>query len=1055
MARADAPRVREITPKYIAGLSLTQSLQFKLGVLFLLALLVLAGGAYLASRTLVQEKLLEENFRYQQESGLRLTADLRALIGDAQALASALANLATDPDLRFEQLRSVGPTLLKNRPSARLVTSLGIWPEPNMLPGVAERGSLYWMRNSEGSVVANGDYNDARSAPFYHERWYTPARFLGIGRGFWTDRRLEPLVSRHVLTYVVPIRQGAGFAGVATVSLDASALNEQFGNLAKQSGGYALLLDGGQRLIGISPAATAVLGQRAPLGTTLAELAQTLPSYSPLAIAAFKRSEAQKAMMIQSRRYDAAQVSALKTGTRELSRQEADDILTGIWSAELPRTPQTGGERNALASDPVLGDAGLASIFDLQNPAWTLVQITPAKEGLAGASYLFRQSLVATLGLVTLTLIFAFLALRTLVIRPLRQMIEQLAGSHSTEDALNLVLDASSRNEVGMLAHWQNERVRQLREAMDHTRVARSQLSSESSERRQAQEQLARIQERTTLALHSVSDAVVTTDARGRIEEMNLAAEILTGVPLRESRGRPLTEVVRLRTASGGDYENPALLAMERGARLDYPSGVTLEPHVGAPLALVLSSSPLRSQGQVAGALLVFHEQPSGSPETREVGETIAAAGRHQQDLLTGLATRASCERQLTRLLERARSSGQTHGLIYLDVDRLKNVNDSGGQQAGDDVLVRVAETLTQGAPMASNVYRIAADQFVVVLESVDQITATALAEKLREQLASTRFYWESRYFSMTASFGVALIERDSPSATDAIRRADDACSAAKRAGRNSVQFYHPRMDRSASIVDDETWVRCIKRGLSENLFHLRTQWIMPGKEYAAEGQVYEVLLALEDEEGFWASPAAFMPVAERHHLTTTIDRWVIEQTLRTLEDNPAIVEKMAFCCINLATATLIDLDFLDFIGGCIDKYPHLASKLCFELREPTLTDHPREAALCCDVLHRMGCRLSIDHYFGRNISDLTLLRKLPVDFIKLDAQGFKNLGTDAVEQMLAESILRIVRHLRRRVIVNNIDDGSTMETWKKLGADYFQGFAFAKPTPVPFLGPN
>jgi len=1056
MAKADNPRVREITPKNTTGLSLTQSLQFKLGALFLLALLLLASGAFLASRTLVQEKLLDESFRYEQEAGLRLTADLRALIGDTQALAGALANLATDPDLRFDELKSIGPTLLKNRPSARLVASLGIWPEPNKIPGAGERSSLYWMRDANGALHANGDYNDVRSAPFYRERWYTPARFLGLGRGFWTDRRQEPLVNRHVLTYVVPIRQGNAFAGVATVSLDAGALNEQFGNLAKDAGGYALLLDGGHRLIGASPAAATALGSKAPLGITLAELAKSLPSYSPLAIAAFKRSEAARQAMTLSKRYDARQVSELKDSTRDLSRQEADEILSGIWSAEVAKPLQNGGVRDALESDPVLGDAVWASIFDLQNPAWTLIRVTPADEGFAGASYLFRQSLVVTLGLVTLTLILAFFALRALVIRPLRQMIEQLAGSQSTEDALNIVLDASSRNEVGMLAHWQNERIRQLREAMDHTRVAKSQLSSESLERRQAQEQLARAQERAALALQSVSDAVVTTDERGRIEDMNLAAEALTGMTLRESRGQPLSDIVRLRVEGGVGYENLAQLAMDRGTRLDYTGGITLEPHgSGEARELVLNGSPLRAHGRMVGAVLVFHEHTRTRRESTEVNDTIAAANRHQQDLLTGLPTRAGCERQLTLLVEQARSSGLSHALIYLDIDHLKYVNDSGGQQAGDDVLMRVAETLVQYSPSAKNVYRMAADQFVVVLDSVDQTTAIAMAEQLREQLASTRFYWESRYFSVTASFGVVLIERDMPTAMEAIRRADDACSAAKRAGRNTVQFYDPRMDRVGSVVDDDTWVRCIKRGLSENLFHLRTQWIMPGKDFAGEGQVYEVLLALEDEEGFWASPAAFMPVAERHHLTTTIDRWVIEQTLRTLEDNPAVVERMAFCCINLSTATLADLGFLDFIAGCVEKYPHLAGKLCFELGEPTLTDHPREAALCCDVLHRLGCRLAIDHYFGRNLSDLALLRKLPVDFIKLDAQGFKNLGSDAVEQMLAESILRIVRHLRRRVIVNNIDDGGSMEIWKKLGADYFQGYAFAKPTPVPFLGPN
>ena len=341
MAHAETRKARPPAAGKERGLGFTQSLQFKLGALFLLALLLLAAGAFLASRTLVQEKLLDERFRYEQESGLRLVADLRALIGDAQALAVSLANLATDPSLKLEQLRSAGPTLLKNRPSAALITSLGIWPEPGVLPGMSERNSLYWARDSEGDLRSRNDYNDARSAPYYRERWYTPARFLGVGRGLWTERRLEPLASRYVLTYVVPIRLGGKFAGTVTVSLDAGALDQHFAMLAAHAGGYALLLDAGERLIGSSGNASKIVGNQ-QTGMTLATLAKAQAEYAPLALAEFRRNEARRAAMIQSKRYDAEQVSALKDGTRELSRQEAEDILTNIWMAELPKPTEAG-----------------------------------------------------------------------------------------------------------------------------------------------------------------------------------------------------------------------------------------------------------------------------------------------------------------------------------------------------------------------------------------------------------------------------------------------------------------------------------------------------------------------------------------------------------------------------------------------------------------------------------------------------------------------------------------------------------------------------------------
>lgn len=1051
MAKADSTQDSK-HGVHTTGLRFTEGLQFKLAALFLLALILLSAGAFLASRTLVKEELIDEGFRYQQESGLRLRSELRTLIDDVQSLADTLAVLAADPALRIEQLRNAGPALLKHRNSADLVATLGIWPEPRQLAGAGERSSLYWLREANGALIIRNDYNDARSAPYFRERWYTPARYLSAGRGYWSDQRREPLLNREVLTYTVPILVSSSFSGVVTVSIDVKALNDRFATLIGNTGRYALLVDGGQRLIAVSANAADVLTEKAKPGTTLAELAKAELSYGPLAFAAFKRRESQQTRITQSQRYDAKQVSALKDGTRELSRQEAGEILTQLWAAEPATDAGMESTRIALENDAVLDEPSWASLFGLHSPAWTLVLVTPANQGFSGAQYLFRQSLALTLGLVTLALLLAFLVLSALVIRPLQKLSVQLAAAHAPEDALNIVLDTSARNELGTLAGWLNERIQQLRDTTDHLRAIKSQLATESSERRAAQEQLARVQERTALMLQSVTDAVVTTDLHGQVDEMNAVAEILTAMTLREARGKPLTEVMRLHTSNPKELLNPALHAMERGSRLDYPDGITLRPASGASRLVALSSSPIRLQGRMAGALLAFHEHGTSSNPI----EVQAAINSHQQDKLTGLATRVVCERRLMNLLDQIKVAVKnvepTHALILLDVDHLKRINDSGGLPAGDDVLLRVAQTLQESAPVVRDVYRLTAGQFAVVLESVDHIAALAAAEALREKIASTHFYWESRLFSVTASFGVTLLDRKTPSPEEAIRRAYDACTAARRAGRNRVLFYDVRADRIGRFVDDETWARCIRRGLDENLFHLRTQWIRVGAEHTDDGQAYEILLALEDEEGFWASSETFMPVAERHNLARAIDLWTIENTLLHLNENPQLQTTLAFCSISLNAATVADPEFLDFITTRFEKAPQLAQKICFELHEQTLTQHPRQAALCCDVLHRVGCKLSIDHNFGGHLSELTLLRRLPINFVKLNARSFKELATDPVEKMLAESTLRIVRHLKQRVIVNHIDNATNLETWKKLGADYFQGDVIAKPALVAFL---
>ena len=1040
-----------------AGLRWYQGLQFKLALIFALLLTVLAAGALWASRTLVQGSLADERFRYEQESGLRLFANLRITLNDAQSLAANLAQLALEPGISLDTLASAAPRLAKDRPSTPLIAAIGVWPEPNSLAPSRERASLVWMRDASGTLRSREDYNDPRTVPYYREAWYTPTRYTREDRGYWTGVRQEPLLKRDVITVAMPIKDGRGFLGVATVSLSLAALTEHFASLDQNESGYSLLFDNEARLLALSKRASSALGEASQAGHNLAELAKSNNQYQPLAVSVHKRDESLRSSMLKSARYDAKQVSALKDGTRNLSRQQAEDVLSGIWqSLNGADDGQQAPGRVEIETDPVLGESSYATLFELPMPAWKLVRFTPTKDGLSGASYLVQQSLVVSLGLLLLTLVLIFIVLRSLVISPLKRMAQALEGSRTAEETQHVVLDESARNEVGVLAHWLNERVRQLREAMDLASTSKSQLVSESGDRRLAQDQLARAQERATLALQSVSDGVITTDDQGAVEDMNPVAESLIGLTLREARGKPLTEVLRARTQEQPDSTpNLALLAMERGTRQDYTEGLSMEPFGAAPREIVLRASPMRLRGRMVGAVLAFHERRRRDGSGQDESASPSPVERMQRDLLTGLQTRAACERRLNSLLEQARSSKLTHALLYLDVDHLKRINDVGGQPAGDDVLVRVGETLATAAPVATDVYRLAADQFAVILESVDETSALAVAERLREQLGSTRFYWESRYFSVTASVGLSCFDGKSSSALDIIRQGDDACAAAKRAGRNCVLAYDARMDRLGRTIDDQAWVRCIRRGLDENLFHLRTQWIMAGKDYATEGNAYEVLLALEDEEGFWAAPAAFMPVAERHHLTATIDRWVIQQTLMTLDAQPALAESLAFCSINLSVQTLSDHTFIDFVAGQLENRPGLAGKLCFELREQALADHPQEAALCCEVLHKMGCKLSIDHYFGRQMSDLMQLRKLPIDFVKMDAQAFKSLATDAVEQMMAESTLRIVRHMRRRVIVYNVDDAKAVETWRKFGADYFQGYAFAKPSPVVFLAPD
>lgn len=1044
-------RARSRTQVRSSHLAWHQSLLVKLGLVFALLIILLGTAALLAGRLLVGDKLVAETFRYETESGRRLLAEFKSITQRAEEIAGTLAKLGVHTPGGPWAVKPPIPLLVDRGGGARLITGVGIWPEPHGLDPARDRASLYWVRDASGQLHLREDYNDVRTVPYYKEKWYTPARFAQEDRCFWTPVYREPLAKREVITCAMPMRSGNRFLGVVTASISLDSIAHEFATATADDLGYSLLVDSDNRLLAVSPDAAAVIeaGERP---RNLAELAQKLPSFNPVALALHKQDEDLVSSVARSPLYNAAEVSALREQSRDMSRAEAEAALTQVWSVlgglNKPQPPQ----HLELLADPVLGDDAFAVVFQAPESFWRLVRVTPAKQGFSGARYVFQQSLLVTGGVMVLTLVLIFSFLRYLVIGPLRQMTQQIAAAETAEDALHVVLDESARNEVGVLAYWHNERTRELREMMERTLATNSQLVMESDERRAAQEQLARVQERATLALQSVADAVITTDEKGAIEDMNPVAESLTGVSVRAGRGKSLAEVfsARLGGANGAPLPNIAEVAIQRGTRLDYAEGVQLSSFGGAQRDIALSVTPIRTRAnRIIGAIIVFREK------TQRASDAAPAVAKKSVDALTGLPGRDVCDRRIRSLIEAARLNPRRHALLMVDVDHLKRINETGGHGAGDEVLAKVGETLSTKTGSAGEVFRLHADQFVVLLNNSDLQRSRVFAEALRETLANTRMYWESKYFGVTASFGVADFDGSEESPVEVLRRGDDACAAAKRSGRNTVKVYDDSMNRAGREADDATWVRRIRAGLDHNMFHLTTQFILPLQAHASEGRVFEVLLALEDEEGFWAAPSAFMPVAERQHLSAEMDRWVVSRLLKQLDKNPEVLAQVAMVNINLSAGSLIDAGLIEFLALQLEQHRNVhPRKLCFELREDDAAEHPQQAQMLADALRSLGCRVAVEHFLAREPSRLALLRKLPADFVKINAQQFRSISADGMEQMLAESLVKLARSLRKRVMVGNIDDNAQLEAWRRFGVDYMQGFVVAKPSPVVFQTP-
>ncbi|TXH04111.1 MAG: EAL domain-containing protein [Nevskiaceae bacterium] len=1036
-------RVNAHASDALAALRPHEGLQFKLAALLVVLVLLLGGAALVVGKLLVRDGLVTQTFRYESESGRRIAQQFDDLALRAETLGNTLAKLAASSPGGPAALRSSVAPLTALLPDNGVIVGVGLWPET----GGGERSSLYWLRDASGTLQPRSDYNDPRTVPYDHEKWYTPARYSQRDRCYWTPAYREPLLRRDVVTCTLPLHGVQGFAGAVTVSLGVQELEALFARATDGDIGYSLLLDHGSRLLAVSPRAVHI-GDGKTRPRNLAELGQMQPALNPLALAVHQLDGDRATQAARTPQFGPAQAAALQAGSREMSRQEAEAALAALWAAQNPPAA-TAPQRLDIDSDPVLGADAFATLFPLPGADWHLVRVTPMKQGFAGADHIFMQTLLVNAGAIALTLLALYFGLRYLVVGPLRRMTAALANSGSVEDSLHVALDERPRNELGLLAYWHNERIRQMRELMERAITTNAQLVMESEERRNAQEALARMQERAALALQSVADGVIIADVNGRVDDMNPVAEQLTGVPLRGGRGKAFNEVFSARTGNSAVMPNLAELSVQRGARLDYPNGLILQSRDGEQHEVHLTVTPIRTrQNRLVGSVVVFRK--------KSAPVEMAPAPVAEPDLTTGLPRRADCDRRVSALIDAARLDRSSHALLVADLDQLKRINDTAGLQAGDEAIVHAGVALAAAVGAAGEVFRLGGDQFAVVLRNLDAERAGGFAETLRKALAASPLEWESRRYPMTVSIGFAPFGGDASSAADVMQRAELACRAAKRNGRNRVQAWQDDLNPQHQQVDDAVWVRRLRAGLDGNLLHLTTQFIQSGNAHAGEGNAFEVLLALEDEEGFWSTSTAFMPAAQRHNLTTELDRWVVSRTLTHLARNPAMLPNLAFVNINLSAQSLAEPSMIEYIVRAFENLPAVpANRICFEFAEEALTGHPQQAQLFCESLHGIGCRLSVDHFSGRRISDVGLLRRLPLDFVKVDSAQFRNIANDPVEQMMAESLMRLAHTLRKRVITAQLEDGARLDTWRRLGADYFQGHIVSKPTPVIFTPPR
>jgi len=437
------------------------------------------------------------------------------------------------------------------------------------------------------------------------------------------------------------------------------------------------------------------------------------------------------------------------------------------------------------------------------------------------------------------------------------------------------------------------------------------------------------------------------------------------------------------------------------------------------------------------GIALTLHDVS----KEQELQQQIIFQAHHDQ--LTGLLNRYAFNQELHRLvIEESRFF-----LCYIDMDRFKQVNDSCGHVAGDELLRKVAQLLSSGLKANDLIARVGGDEFCLLLRDSTLTEVRSLLDRLLKIIADFRFHWNDQVFIVGASIGVLELDNSyQRDPIDIMKAADAGCYIAKTSGRNQYFIVDEKTPELNHIEQERYFMNVVRRALISHEFTLYAQPIIPLSTF---GQSHiEILLRLKGDAGEDISPGIFIPLAERQGMMREIDQWVISKVFTELEQNPDYLIKLDKCAINISAVSLCDLGFLDWLVDKIKTCTIPGSKICFEITETAVITNLAHAQRFINELRQFGCRFSLDD-FGVGMSSFGSLKSLDVDYVKIDGSFVRNMKHDNLDAALVKAMTDIIHSLHKQAIAEFVSDSETINMLKEFGVEYGQGFGLAIPKPL------
>lgn len=426
----------------------------------------------------------------------------------------------------------------------------------------------------------------------------------------------------------------------------------------------------------------------------------------------------------------------------------------------------------------------------------------------------------------------------------------------------------------------------------------------------------------------------------------------------------------------------------------------------------------------------------------------IAHLANH--DDLTDLHNRRSFEEYLSHAIEQARRSDDAIGLLYLDLDRFKIVNDTCGHHAGDQLLIELTR-LMAGRLQPDDVFaRVGGDEFAIIAHGRTFDEVRALADDLREQVEAYVFSYETQIFQVSLSIGLVPIDASVESLETLLADVDSACYVAKQSGRNRVHLTAENDQEVVKYRSDIAGVRSIRKALAEERLSLFFQPVFGIEKDGVSMAHCEVLLRIKNENGELLSPARFIPIAEKYNIMSEIDRWVFATVADWLADHQQVY-RVPRLLVNISGLSFVDDSFADFVVDRLERGDVDPNFIAFEITETAAVSNLEKARCFVDRVRLLGCRFALDD-FGSGFSTFAYLKRMPIDYLKIDGSLVKNLVSDYVDREMVRAINDIGHTVGALTVAEFVEDTETLEVLRAMGIDYAQGYGLRMPAPLSLL---